>query len=111
MYKIIASISLIIRQFYIPNPFEPRTDAWILNIFAEPIMHMVTFSVVGIFYERGSAPALGSLLYLIFYFIHTGLLMLMGYFQWTKIAIIIIAVLYVCTLCIIKHLINKAKYF
>lgn len=111
MYKIMAGLSILIRQFYIPNPFEPRADAWLLNLIAEPVMYMITFNVVGIFYARGSAPALGSFLYLIFYFIHTGLLMLMGYFQWTKIAIIIIAVSYICILGIIKCLINITKYF
>lgn len=102
---------MLIRQFCVPNPFEPRADALFLNIIAEPIMHFITFSIVGLFYKRGSAPALGSFLYLFFYFIHTGLLILMGYFQWTKVAIIMIVVLYVCTLGIIKHLINKANLF
>lgn len=76
MYKLVAGISLLIRQFCVPNPFEPRSDALLLNIIAEPIMHIVTYGVVGIFYEKYSAPAVGSFLYLLFYCIHTGLLML-----------------------------------
>lgn len=111
MYKIMALISMLVRQFYMPNPFEPRTDALLLNIIAEPIIHTITFGVVGIFYDRGSAPALGSFLYLLFYFVHTGLLMLIGYFQWAKIAIIIILALYIFLLIIIKNVMNYTRNF
>ncbi len=110
MYKLIATISLIIRQFYIPNPFEPRPDAALINLIAEPIMHMVTYGVVGIFYEEYSAPAIGSFLYLLFYCIHTGLLMLMGYFCWDKTAITIIAILYIFILAIIKKIVDIVSF-
>lgn len=111
MYNLMKIVSIIIRQFYVPNPFEPREDAVILNWIAEPIMHLVTFSVVGMFYDRGSAPAVGSFLYLLFYFIHTGLLMLMGYFQWTRIAIIIVVIMYIGVLCIVKGIVNSIRFF
>ena len=81
MYKLIVAISILIRQFYLPNPFEALGDGLIVNIgetpmafppeilnwIAEPFMHVVTFAVVGLYYDRGSAPALGSFLYLLFY--------------------------------------------
>ena len=60
---------------------------------AEPIMHMITYEIVGMFYE-GGAPVIGSFLYLLLHAIHTGLLMLMGYFNWNKIAIAIILTIY-----------------
>lgn len=107
MYNIIAFISVIIRQFFLPNPFEPRTDAIILNWIAEPLLYVITYLIVGIFYDEGSEPALGSFLYLVFYAIHVVLLMLIGFFQWTKIAIIIIVVLYLCILGIVKCIITK----
>jgi len=111
MYKLVAGISSIIRQFCSPNPFEPRPDAWFLNLIAEPFVHLITYVVTGLFYRSGSAPALGSLLYLTFYYVHTGLIMLMGYFQFTKIAIIIIVVLYIIILCAIRIGLNSIENF
>ena len=70
MYKLMAAISVLIRQFCIPNPFEALGDGGgvnigeksivispgVLNWVAEPFMHVVTFAVVGLYYDRGSAP-------------------------------------------------------
>ena len=78
----------LIRQFAIPNPFEvlgegivvsigdiPFTlSPEILNWIADPIIFTVTFGIVGLYYIKGSAPALGSFLYMLFYCIHIGLL-------------------------------------
>lgn len=102
MYQIISSISLLVRQFYLPNPFEPMPLAVIYNWVAGFVLYPITFSVVGLFYERGSAPAWGSFLYLFFYAIHTVLLMLMGYFGWSQWAIGVIAGAYIGILILIK---------
>lgn len=102
MYQFISSISLLIRQFCLPNPFEPMPLAVIYNWVAAAMLYPFTYSVVGLFYERRSAPALGSFLYLFFYAVHTGLLMLMGYFGWSKWAIGIIAGAYIGILIVIK---------
>jgi len=109
MYKLIAAISILIRQFCIPNPFDALGDGLIVNIgetsillppgvlnwVAEPIMHMVTFAIVGLYYDRGSAPALGSFLYLLFYCIHTFLLWLMSLAGFSTWAVVVIVVLYI----------------
>ena len=109
MYKLIAAISILIRQFYLPNPFEALGDGLIVNIgetsillppgvlnwVAEPIMHMVTFAIVGLYYDRGSAPALGSFLYLLFYCVHTFLLWLMSLAGFSTWAVVVIVVLYI----------------
>lgn len=105
MYKLIVAISILIRQFYLPNPFEALGDGLIVNIgetpmalppeilnwIAEPFMHAVAFAVVGLYYDRGSAPTLGSFLYLLFYCIHTFLLWLMslaGFATWVVVLIV-----------------------
>lgn len=99
MYIIIAIISVVVRMFVLPNPFDPLGDVvnitlfnvtlsltpTILNWIAEPFLHCLAFSVTGIYYSRGSQDAgVGSFLYLLFYVIHTGLLMLMSvaHFAW-----------------------------
>lgn len=109
MYKLIAAISILIRQFCIPNPFEALGDGVVVNIgetpillppgvlnwIAEPFMHAVTFAVVGLYYDRGSAPALGSFLYLLFYCIHTFLLWLMSLAEFATWVVLLIVVLYI----------------
>ena len=83
MYKIMMAISLLIRQFYLPNPFEcfgPLTGA-IINLMVEPAIYLLAYTMVGLVYDRGSFPALGSFLYLVAYAAITGVLALMSVFS------------------------------
>jgi len=105
LYNIIKLIGVLIRFYYIPNPFSSLANGELINYIAEPFIHTVTFGVVGIYYNRGSNPAVGSILYTIFYFVHVGLLLLCGFFDWNKIAIIVIAALYITC----HVLINKVR--
>ena len=117
MYKFIVAISILIRQFYLLNPFEALGDGLIVNIgetpmvlppevlnwIAEPFMHVVTFAVVGLYYDRGSAPALGSFLYLLFYCTHIFLLWLMSLAGFTTWAVVLTVAIYiVCHMGIMK---------
>lgn len=109
MYKLISAISILVRQFYIPNPFDALGDGLLVNIGeipillspevlnwgAEPFMHAMTFAAVGIYYDRGSAPAFGSFLYLLFYCIHTFLLWLMSLVGFATWVVLFIVALYV----------------
>ena len=122
MYKFMMIASYLIRNFYLPNPFESLGQDFavtisgisipvppiLLNIVAEPIIYFITFRVVSLFYEKGFAPAWGSFLYLIFYCVHIGLIMLCGAFHFAKIAIGIIIILYIALLIGIKVFENKA---
>ena len=124
MYKLMAAISIWIRQFYIPNPFEALGDGLVINMgktsmllppealnwVAEPFMHGTTFVIVGLYYDRGSAPALGSFLYLIFYCIHTFLLWLMSLAGFATWAVILIVVLYIGCHIGVKWLQNRYFY-
>lgn len=123
MYKIIALISNIVRQFYVPNPFEALEGGLgvtlynnqvilgpeCLNLITEPLMHVITFSVVGLYYDRGSAPALGSVLYLLFYCIHTFILWLMSLTSFAHWAVILILGTYVgCHVALVRL---RMRYF
>ena len=80
----------IVRQYAIPNPFEALGEGLVvtirevpillspelLNWMADPIIAAFTFGIVGLYYISGSAPALGSILYMVFYALHIGLLYL-----------------------------------
>ena len=98
IYGIMTLISVIIRQFVLPNPFECFGDGAILiNLIAEPIIQVIAYGIVGLFYSRGSAPALGRFLYLIAYATIIGVLWLMGIFSfawwWILIIVVIISAL------------------
>ena len=92
-YGIISSISVLIRHILLPNPFECFGFLWggVLNWIAEPLIYISAFKLVGLFYERGECPALGSFLYLIAYSSMVGLLYLLGVlnFAWWTILIIL----------------------
>lgn len=99
-YHITAAICALIRFFLLPNPFQMASDfpeyAFLVFAFAEAIIYTVTFVVVGVYYRKGfDNPVKGSLLYLAFYAIHTGLFYLIGAFGFNIVAFAIIAVLYI----------------
>ncbi|HOQ07379.1 MAG TPA: hypothetical protein PK127_01225 [Clostridiales bacterium] len=73
MYIIIATASTIIRQFLLPNPFSSLPNGGLYNLAASILLNPLTFFIDGLFYDRGSDPACGSFLYLVFYIIHTGM--------------------------------------
>lgn len=66
----------------------------ILNWIADPIIATLTFLIVGLYYISGTAPALGSILYMLFYAIHIGLLYLLLSIYPTIWLMILIALLY-----------------
>lgn len=98
LYGIMSTLSVIVRQFYLPNPFECFGDnAVVINWIAEPIIHAVALALVGLVYHRGDFPVVGSLLYLFTYAAITGVLALMGIFSfawwWILIVVVVIATL------------------
>ena len=67
-YGIISLIGYIVRNLLLPNPFECfEGKAFWINFIAELVIHLIAFLITRLFYEKGSFPALGSLLYLVFY--------------------------------------------
>lgn len=110
MYKLVAIISLLIRNFLLPNPFEHVVMGELINLGVGLALYPITYLIVGLFYERGSAPALGSLLYLFFYAVHTGVIVLCGAFNFTTVAIAVILVLYMVILVELVLLKNKLNW-
>ena len=119
IYSLLATIFWIVRQFAMPNPFEALREGLpimlgdsslilspeLLNWLADPIIFTITFFVVGLYYAKGSEPALGSILYMLFYAIHIGLLYLMLTIYPMLWLIVLIAVLYIFILVGIKVLV------
>lgn len=122
LYRFIAFISVLLRQFVFPNPFEPLGESFVITIndveipltpdianwIAEPVLHAVTFSIVGFYYKRGrNNPSLGSFLYLVFYATHIGIIYIISYFNFSCISIIMSLLLYFALHIIINILKNK----
>lgn len=93
MYKLISLLSVLVRN-QLPNPFESMERGTLINWCVGTVLAPITFSIVGLFYERGSEPAWGSLLYLFFYLLHTGIVILCGKFGFTPVANVTAIVLY-----------------
>lgn len=98
MYKLISVSSVFIRQFLLPNPFAAFQLGELYNWVATALLLPITFTVVSLFYRRGSAPALGSFLFLVFYMIHTGILLLCSVFSFNVIACVVIGTVYFAAL-------------
>ncbi len=105
MYKIIVIISILVRQFVLPNPFECfGNSAFIINLIAEPIIHAVAYGLVGLVYHRGDEPAFGSLLYLVAYAALVGILWVLGQFAFAWWAIVGMIVLVVAVVILLRKI-------
>ena len=103
-YISLSTLFWLIRQYAIPNPFDALGEGLtitigeapllltpeVLNWIADPIIGAITLGIVGLYYLKGSDPELGSVLYMIFYAVHIGLLYLMA---WAYPAIWLIAII------------------
>lgn len=99
MYGIVMTLCSLARFFLLPNCLQmamdfPDYSIYIL-VLAEPIIHLITYWTVGAYYQKGrDNPIKGSLLYCLFYFVHTGLFYLIGEFDFKAIAFVITIVVY-----------------
>lgn len=83
MYQLISTINYFIRENIMPNPFEFISENSLIvmtfsAIIGSKILHKLAFNMCGIFYTKGEAPTLGSILYMIFFSLNAGLLILIG---------------------------------
>lgn len=92
-----------------PNPFDTLGEGLVitiestpivlspelLNWLADPIIAGFTFAIVGLYYIRSSNPSLGSILYMVFYAIHLGLLYLISSAYPTMWLMVLIGIAYI----------------
>ena len=110
MYPIITIISFIIRQFLLPNPFEPLGEnAVVINLIASVVLIPVAYVMAGPIYRAlDGAPGLGSLLFLLLYAANTMVI----YFVCLAIAhwwlVIVILIIYVVLYAYFVNLVYEA---
>lgn len=108
LYGLITIISVLVRQFILSNPFESFGDMAILyNWIAEPILHIVAYTLVGLVYCKGTFPAWGSFLYLVTYSALVGILWVLGIFSFAWWWILLVIVGAIAIFIGIDWLINK----
>ena len=121
MCKFLSTIFWIIRQFFLPNPFEVLGEGIIVTLGGAPllltpeilnwiaglVLPALTFIVVGIYYSRGEFPSLGSFLYMVFFCVHTGILYLMSLVYPAIWLVILVGVIYIGLHITVITLINK----
>lgn len=72
-------------------------------------MASVTYLIVGLFYEKRSEPAVGSLLYLVTYALLTGVLCVMGIFSFAWWWILILVVVFIGAIIGIRIISEKVE--
>ena len=115
MYHIIHVISALIRQFLLPNPFSSffsnQAYADLFNIvIGGAILHIMSYVMTGMVYEKNSAPGLGSFLYLFNYCLITAIILLITWLIhnfW--VAITVCVILYIILLVLLDKL-NHHRY-
>lgn len=110
MYAIISIFSFIIRTICLPNPFENLAFGLLLQAIISGILHPFTYAMVGIFYEKKSEPASGSMLYLIFYSVHTMMMIIWSMFNFSILSVTIVSVIYVIILIGIINIKYDSKW-
>lgn len=108
LYPLVTVISIIIRQFVLPNPFDCFGDkALFINHIAEPVIIVVAYFLVGFVYKKGSAPAIGSLLFLVTYATIVVILWVLGLFRFAWWWILVLVVAFVGSIILLRKLCIK----
>lgn len=116
MYSITSFISLIIRQFFLPNPyinyFLDKNVADLFNlIIGGAILHFLSFGITSIYYSKGGAPTLGSISYLFWYMINTGIITLIGnLIDNVYLLIFSLTIIYLIIISIVIKISNKTNF-
>lgn len=119
-YSIVATLSFLLRLLFIQNywpiiipmTFVFGTTATKVDVsyfLAEGILWAMSFAMTGLFYERRSFPALGSILYLVFYIANSFTLSQMSSTGWAWYSFVLAGLIYFLVLYgFVKF---KSKFF
>lgn len=85
MYQIVSILNGFIREDIMPNPFEFISDNPIIvlvftSLIGSKMLKNLAYSMCGIFYNKGDAPILGSILYMFFWGLNVCILIKVGQF-------------------------------
>lgn len=111
MYQIVSTFNGFIREEILPNPFDFISDNQLIvmlftYLIGGMILHIISFFMCGVFYNRGQAPVLGSIGYMMAFSLNVWLLI-----NISKIfdSILTISIVYFIVVIFIFILLNKIK--
>ena len=104
----IKIISAIIRNLLLKNPFEYLGNkAWFANLIEEAALQFVSYHLVGMFYIPRSAPAEGSLLFLLAYLGLYAVMLIMSIHRFVWWWVLIVATLVIAAVIVIITICHK----
>lgn len=111
MYQIVSALNGLIREEMIPNPFDFISDNQLMvmlftYLMGGMILHIISFSMCGVFYNRGQAPVLGSIGYMMAFSLNVWLLINISKLFNSNLSI---SIVYFIVVIFIFILLNKIK--
>ena len=111
MYQIVSAFNGFIREEIISNPFELISENQLIvmlftYLIGGTILHIISFSMCGVFYRRGQAPVLGSFGYMIAFCLNVWILI-----NISKVfdSILTVSIIYSIIVIVIFKLLYKVK--
>ncbi len=108
LYFLLKVIFWVIRSLVLPNPFSPLEGLGeIVNLVFGGVLFPVSYFMTGLFYHRGDDPAAGSVLYMLFYVVNSGVTYLIMLTYPFVIGMVIVAAVYFAIILAIRHFICR----
>lgn len=107
IYKLLSIASIVIRFLYGPNPFESLPNGEVINLIFGGILVPITYLMVSLIYQERSIPALGSILFLIMYFVNGYVFKYIMFFYPNWILIMLLTIAYISFYIFIAYKINN----
>ena len=111
MYQIVSMLNGFIREDIMPNPFEFISDNPIIvlvftSLIGSKMLKNLAYSMCGIFYNKGDAPILGSILYMFFWGLNVCILIKVGQFFYN---IYVVCIIYSIAIIFIYKILKNIK--
>ena len=111
MYQIVSVLNGFIREEMMPNPFEFISDNPIIvlvftSLIGSKMLKNLAYSMCGIFYNKGYAPILGSILYMFFWGLNVCILIKVGQFFNN---IYVVCIIYLIAIIFIYKILKNIK--
>ena len=116
MYIGVKLINSLIREEFISSPFGfISNNVFVVKIFevliGGCIVHVISYGMCGMIYEKNSNPVVGSMLYMLFFIINTAVISILGKLCRDIAMVIIVYSVFVFAVLFILSKIKDAIFF
>ena len=114
MYKIVSSISYIVRQFFVPNPFtnlfESSSVAEYANYLFGGVLVPLSYFLTGTWYDK-KEPIIGSVGFFCNYILLTYVFLIITEHITNLYTITVLCIIAYVSLCIVESKLFRKKYY